>query len=186
MEETDANAKRSNPSVWETSVFLPAAVQEGGRVTQQVRVTPPTLQLSPACLSLFALPFQVSFCLCILSLWKSLCINSEPLFLFLHLWKTQSKGKINASHSNKKRFHGIYVYFRIVQTVSVVPHCNLWDKTCFMFFFIHHWWFQSQKSVNSSFFSSSEQRCVHAHILTGLCVGGAVRKAHKIFISQAD
>lgn len=149
MEETDANAKRSNPSVWETSVFLPAAVQEGGRVTQQVRVTPPTLQLSPV-LVCSALP---GIRVCILSLWKSLCINSEPLFL----WKTQSKGKINASQSNEKVIES--VYFRVVQWFSVVPLCNLWDKTCFMVFFIHHWWFQSQNSVNSSFFCFWTEMC---------------------------
>lgn len=41
--------KIKNPSVRETSVLLPAAEQEGGRVAQQVCVTPLTLQLFTAC-----------------------------------------------------------------------------------------------------------------------------------------
>ena len=81
--------KDQNPSVWETSVLLPAAVQEGGRVAQQVVV------LFFFCVILRALQLFTA-CPCfgpvlpgigsrILSLWKSVCrpcINLRALFLF--------------------------------------------------------------------------------------------------------
>lgn len=82
--------KDQNPSARETSVPLPAVEQERGRVAQQVRVTPPRL-LCPA-RYLFLDPFFVE---------TSVHISLKLLFLFLRLWKTQSKRKINVSSSNK-------------------------------------------------------------------------------------
>lgn len=86
----------------------PSSMQEGGRVAQQVHAAAPTI------FRLFSLRVLPGVCFCLLSSWKRLrCLRSglKLPFLFLRLWKTQSKRKINASWSNKKvnSFHGIYI-----------------------------------------------------------------------------
>lgn len=96
MEEADANAKRSKPSLSETSVLLLAAVREEGRVAQQVRATPaPAPAPAPA--------LQLLSCLCSFA-WSWMLSMREVLwYIRASLWSCFASPRVCRKHNQREK-----------------------------------------------------------------------------------